>query len=67
MTTGVATAAVGLLAGAVVGAVVGGLAGRVEMRLIAVWTEPLTSVTLTGNRVGAITLDGTLSLMASTA
>ena len=49
------------------GAVVGGLVGRVAMRLIAIWTEPLTQVTLTGNRVGEITLGGTLDLMLSTA
>lgn len=36
------------------------------MRLIAAWTDPLTTVTLTGNRVGVVTLGGTLRVLPAT-
>lgn len=57
---------VAVFSGAVVGAVVGGLGGRLAMRLTAVSTEG-PPFTLTGNEVGVVTLDGTLSLVADTA
>jgi hypothetical protein len=57
---------IGLAAGALVGAVVGGLAARVAMRLVALLTEGPV-FTLNGAEVGVITLDGTLSLMVTTA
>jgi hypothetical protein len=54
----------GGLAGLVVGVVVGGLGGRVAMRLIALLIPESTgSSTENGNRIGDITLGGSLGLI----
>ena len=54
----------GGLAGLVAGIVVGGLGGRVVMRFAAlVVPDSVGRFTENGNRIGAITLDGTLALM----
>ena len=56
---------VGSLAGMLVGVVVGGIGARVAMRLIGIMTAPsfIGTQTANGNRVGDITLSGTLELV----
>jgi hypothetical protein len=56
------TTAVGVAVGSVAGFVFLGLGSRLSMRLIAVWTDPHTTVTLNGAVIGEKTLDGTLRL-----
>jgi MFS family permease len=54
----------GGLAGLVVGIVVAGLGGRIAMRLAALYVPDASgSFTENGNRIGAITLDGSLGLI----
>lgn len=54
----------GGIAGAVVGIVVGGLGGRLMMRIAAILhPDAVGMFTENGNRIGDITLDGTLSLI----
>ena len=62
MTSRARVAFAGVAVGAVAGFVVLGLGSRLSMRLIAVWTDPHTSVTLNGAVIGEKTLDGTLRL-----
>jgi hypothetical protein len=57
---------IAVAAGALLGAVVGGLSARLAMRLVALLTEG-PPFTLYGAEVGVITLDGTVSLMTTTA
>jgi hypothetical protein len=55
----------GGIAGAIVGIVVGGLGGRLLMRLAAILQgDAVGAVTQNGNRIGDITLVGTLGLFA---
>jgi hypothetical protein len=55
----------GGIAGAIVGIVVGGLGGRVLMRLAAILqADAAGALTQNGNRIGDITLVGTLGLLA---
>ncbi len=52
------------LAGLAVGVIVGGLGGRVAMRVVALLIpKAFGSFTANGNRIGDITIEGTLSLM----
>ena len=54
----------GGLAGALVGIVVGGLGGRLVMRIAALLhPDAVGALTENGNRIGEITLGGTLSLI----
>lgn len=59
------TVAIGALAGAMAGVVAGGIGGRIAMRVSAMATEDRFQGTLTeaGNRVGDITVGGTLGLV----
>ena len=55
----------GGIAGLVVGLVVGGIGGRVAMRLAAIAVPEATGAfTENGNRIGAITVDGSVALIA---
>jgi hypothetical protein len=57
--------AIGVIAGMIAGAITGGLGSRVVMLIIAQTTESWQRGALTdeGNRVGAMTLDGTIFLL----
>lgn len=59
------TSVSGVLAGAVAGAIAGGLGGRLAMRISAIMATDAEQGSLTdaGERVGHITLDGTLELV----
>ena len=55
----------GGIAGAVAGIIVGGIGGRLLMRLAAMLqTDAVGFVTQNGNRIGNLTLIGTLGLIA---
>ncbi len=54
----------GGISGAIVGIVVGGLGGRVVMRVVAILhPDAVGALTENGNRIGDITIGGTLSLV----
>src|SRR5688500_11180460 len=54
----------GGIAGAIAGMVVGGLGGRLLMRLVAILhADSVGAITENGNRIGDITLDGSVSLL----
>lgn len=59
------TVAIGALAGAMAGVVAGGIGGRIAMRISAIAAEDRLQGSLTeaGNRVGDITVGGTLGLV----
>lgn len=61
-------AAIGAIAGFLVGALVIGVGARLIMRLAAMLADPAMGIALTenGNRVGEITLDGTLAILIFT-
>jgi hypothetical protein len=60
----VRAAGIGSLAGAIAGLVSGGIGGRVAMRIVAIVAGPdkVGLTTENGNRVGDITVEGTLAL-----